>query len=116
MYDTIYFNGVMCARLCNFVRNDNRCRNSVISQTINKSNGAIVVSGHTDDIPINTPRYPSNWELSSSRATSIVRAVIVFNVSPARLSIEGHADTVPLESNKTASGRAKNRRVEINIM
>jgi len=87
-----------------------------ISQTINKSNGNVMVSGHTDNIPINTPRYPSNWELSSARATSIVRAMIAFNVDPFRLSVEGRADTQSLEKNSTSAGRAKNRRVEINIM
>lgn len=89
---------------------------SKISHTINKSDGKLVVSGHTDTIPINTPRFPSNWELSTARSTSVVRAMLDSDVDSQRMAVEGYADTQPLADNNTVAGRAKNRRVEINIM
>ncbi|WP_372999088.1 flagellar motor protein MotB [Marinobacter sp.] len=73
----------------------------------------IKVTGHTDAVPINTPKYPSNWELSSARAATVVRYFITRGVSPERLSAVGFAGTRPLESNETSQGRARNRRVEL---
>jgi chemotaxis protein MotB len=73
----------------------------------------IVVGGHTDDAPIRTARFPSNWELSSARAVAGVRFLIdVGAVEPARVSAQGFADTQPLVANDTPEGRAKNRRIE----
>lgn len=77
--------------------------------------GAISVEGHTDSVPIDTPRFPSNWELSSGRATAILRYLIDAGVDASRLRAVGYADTRPLESNDTADGRAANRRVEVII-
>lgn len=73
----------------------------------------ITVAGHTDNIPISTPRYPSNWELSAVRASDVVRFLISQGVNPGLLSAEGRAEFAPIADNKTAKGRAKNRRVEI---
>lgn len=87
-----------------------------ISFLVKSTPGDIIVSGHTDNIPIYTYLFRSNWELSSSRAVSVLKSIIkAQNIKASRLSVQGHADTVPLESNKTATGRAKNRRVEIKI-
>ncbi|MDR2688729.1 MAG: flagellar motor protein MotD [Azoarcus sp.] len=75
----------------------------------------VMVEGHTDNIPINTYRFPSNWELSASRASSVVRLFIDAGVAPARLTAAGYADQRPVDSNATEIGRARNRRVAIMI-
>ncbi|HYU46607.1 MAG TPA: flagellar motor protein MotB [Terriglobales bacterium] len=75
------------------------------------------IEGHTDDIPIHTARFSSNWELSSSRATEIVRLLIVRDgFAPNRLSAAGYAEYHPLASNGSAEGRGMNRRVDIVIL
>ena len=73
----------------------------------------ILVEGHTDDRPINTERFPSNWELSASRASSVVRYLTMAGLDPARMSATGYADTRPLAENASEQGRASNRRVEL---
>jgi chemotaxis protein MotB len=75
------------------------------------------IGGHTDSIPINTPRYPSNWELSCARATAVMRYLIdEEGVDPAILSAIGHGPHQPVAANDTSEGRAMNRRVEIEII
>ncbi len=82
---------------------------------------AIEIEGHTDDIPINTPRFPSNWELSAMRATQVVRLLVSQGMEPIRLKASGYADTEPKAPNKDAEGnpvpdnQALNRRVVIRI-
>jgi chemotaxis protein MotB len=73
----------------------------------------IMVEGHTDSNPINTLRFPSNWELSSARASSVVRLFIESGVAPGRLTAAGYADQRPIDDNDTEAGRARNRRVAI---
>jgi len=73
----------------------------------------IDVEGNTDDVPIQSSQFPSNWELSTARASTVVRFLIGHGVSPARLTATGNADQRPQASNETAAGRAQNRRVEI---
>ncbi len=73
----------------------------------------VVVEGFTDSQPISSGQYPSNWELSSARASSIVRAFLVTHVAPNRLTASGRAYLDPVASNDTAAGRQLNRRVEI---
>jgi chemotaxis protein MotB len=73
----------------------------------------ITVEGHTDNVPISSSEFPSNWELSTDRATTVVRYLIAKGVNRERLGAVGYADLHPLASNATAAGRAKNRRVEI---
>lgn len=86
---------------------------SIIAHTTN----LIRVEGHTDDLPINTPRYPSNWELSTSRATTVVRYLIENDrIDPARISAAGYADSRPLVPNDSESNRQFNRRVDIVIV
>ncbi|MBP6381560.1 MAG: OmpA family protein [Pseudomonadales bacterium] len=78
--------------------------------------GAVAVQGHTDDVPIGTARFRSNWELSSARAVSVAEPLLEGAVlDPRRLSVTGFADTRPLAGNDTPEGRARNRRVEIVI-
>lgn len=75
------------------------------------------ISGHTDNIPINTPRYPSNWELSCARATSLMRYLVdEQGVESGILSAIGYGPHQPIASNDTPEGRAMNRRVEIEII
>jgi chemotaxis protein MotB len=73
----------------------------------------IVVEGHTDDLPIATSQYASNWELSTARAAAVVRWLIGRGLASKRFSAAGYADLRPLASNGTAAGRARNRRVEV---
>jgi chemotaxis protein MotB len=73
----------------------------------------IVVEGNTDDQPISSSRYPTNWELSAARATAVVRFFIRDHIAPGRLAASGYGAMHPLTSNATAAGRARNRRVEI---
>ncbi len=71
------------------------------------------VEGHTDNVPIHTEKYPSNWELSTARAARIVRYFISRGIPPERLSAMGFAHYRPIADNNTPEGRAQNRRVEI---
>ncbi len=72
----------------------------------------ISIQGHTDDSPISTLQFPTNWELSSARATAILRYFIDKNVEPKRLTATGYGEIFPIASNQTEMGRATNRRVE----
>ena len=81
------------------------------------TDGRIAVAGHTDNVPISTPRYRSNWELSTSRATSVVHELLGPGDMPSeRFVLEGYADTRPLVPNDTSANRAQNRRVEIIVL
>jgi len=88
---------------------------------IDFSNYQIEVQGHTDDSPVATATFPSNWELSAMRATNVVRRLIEFGVRPARLSALGLAETAPKVPNRDAAGnaipsnQAQNRRIVIRI-
>lgn len=81
--------------------------------TLASNRHRILVEGHTDDRPIRTERFPSNWELSASRASSVVRYLQLSGIDAARMSATGFADTRPLGDNANESGRASNRRVEL---
>lgn len=85
-----------------------------ISKAVGQASGRVVVAGHTDDIPISTEWYRSNWELSASRAVTVAHGILsTGQVNEKRLVIEGHADSQLLFPNTSAANRAKNRRVEI---
>jgi chemotaxis protein MotB len=71
------------------------------------------IAGHTDNVPIRTRRFPSNWELSAKRAVNVTRYLIEQGMKKDRLSAAGYADTQPVASNRTAEGRQQNRRIEI---
>ncbi len=73
----------------------------------------ISVEGHSDDLPIATERFPSNWELSSYRATTVARYLITLGVPSERLSVSGYSDTRPRALNDTPENRARNRRVTL---
>ena len=72
----------------------------------------IDIKGYTDNQPITTHRFPSNWELSAVRATTVLRFFIDEGVDPRRMSATGYSDLFPIASNETEEGRAQNRRVE----
>jgi chemotaxis protein MotB len=76
----------------------------------------VAVAGHTDDVPINTARFPSNWELSAIRAVNVARFMISNGVDPQRVSIEGYSAYRPLYANTTSDNRHANRRVEITLI
>ena len=85
-----------------------------ITAVVNGSEGTVTVAGHTDNIPIKSGLYRSNWELSAARAVTIAQTLLTDgSVDENRLVINGHADTVPLVDNDTPENRAQNRRVEI---
>jgi len=75
----------------------------------------IRVEGHTDDLPIHTVQYPSNWELSSARALNVVKYFVDQGSNPSKLSAVGYGEFRPLVPNSSEEGRAENRRVEIFI-
>ncbi len=75
----------------------------------------VQVEGFTDDVPINTPAYPSNWELSAARAASVVHLFMKYDVRPDRMMAIGYGEYRPIADNETAEGRARNRRVVIVI-
>src|SRR3954470_4311891 len=78
-----------------------------------QSSRAVDIEGHTDSMPIHGSVYPSNWELSTARASAVVRALIAMGLAPERLTAEGRACLDPSATNATEQGRARNRRVEI---
>ena len=87
-----------------------------IADVLAEKPGMLTIEGHTDDIPIRTARFRSNWDLSAARASSVANALLEKEVlDPARLSVQGYAETRPRADNATAEGRALNRRVEIII-
>ncbi|MCL2845317.1 MAG: flagellar motor protein MotB [Chitinivibrionia bacterium] len=73
------------------------------------------VEGHTDNVPIRTARFPSNWELSAARAVAVLRYLYQNGVAPSRLSAVGYGEFRPVASNATEAGRRENRRIEVYI-
>ena len=84
-----------------------------IAHVLASTDFPITIEGHTDNVPINTLQFPSNWELSAVRATTVLRLFADSGVIPDRLTAIGYADTRPVEPNLLADGRARNRRVTI---
>ncbi|CAN0603541.1 unnamed protein product, partial [Ectocarpus sp. 12 AP-2014] len=84
-----------------------------IGTALRSEPGQIIVAGHSDNIPIRTVRFPSNWHLSLARASSVAKILTGYLSDPGRLSVDGRADNEPIASNDTAQGRAENRRIEI---
>jgi len=75
------------------------------------------IEGHTDNIPIHTARFDSNWELSTARATEVIKLFISqFGVKPDRLSASGYGEYYPIAANDTPEGRAQNRRVDVVLL
>jgi chemotaxis protein MotB len=90
---------------------------NVLGKSLAKIPNYIRVEGHTDSVPIRTPQFPSNWELSTARATTIVRYLLThFRFNPQRLSATGYAEFHPVAPNTTAEGRLQIRRVDMVIL
>lgn len=89
----------------------------LIADQLRNINNAIRIEGHTDNMPINTAKFPSNWELSTARAISVVRYLVEkHNLSPQQLSALGFGEFRPIADNSTDQGRAANRRVDIVVL
>lgn len=86
-----------------------------IADVLAQTDFPITIEGHTDNMPINTPQFPSNWELSAVRATTVLRLFNEGGVGGERLTAIGYGETRPVETNTTQEGRARNRRVSILI-
>ncbi len=85
-----------------------------IAAALQTTKGQIIISGHTDNVPISSGRFASNLELSAARATKVAQVLLSKgHIDPRRLSVAGFGEYHPVESNDTAQGREKNRRVEI---
>ena len=87
-----------------------------IAQLLAEDSHEVQVEGHTDSLPISNSVFPSNWELSAARASSVVRLFIDSGMAPKRLTAVGHAANVPIALNDTPEGRNRNRRVAVTIM
>jgi chemotaxis protein MotB len=87
-----------------------------VAQILGQGDQNIEVEGFTDDTPIRNARFPSNWELSSARASSVVRLFIEHGVAASRLTAVGSAANRPVAPNETAEGRARNRRVTVTVL
>ncbi len=86
-----------------------------VADVLADSDFPITIEGHTDNVPIATAQFPSNWELSAMRATTVLRLFNDAGVGAERLTAIGYGETRPVETNTTAEGRARNRRVSILI-
>jgi chemotaxis protein MotB len=98
------------------VRGDASALLDALADTLGNSGALIRVEGHTDATPISTSRYPSNWELSSARASTVLARLTSRGVAPSRLSVAGYASERPVADNGTAAGRALNRRVDLVVL
>jgi chemotaxis protein MotB len=87
-----------------------------VAQVLATTPDPVQVEGHTDNLPIASTQFPSNWELASARASSVVRLFVASGVEASRLTASGYADNRPVESNDTPEGRARNRRVTLMII
>lgn len=87
-----------------------------IAESLNQLKGQVMITGHSDNQPIKSIRYPSNWHLSKARAEAVAAVIKETLSSPDRILIEGKSDIEPVDSNSTKEGRAKNRRVVITLL
>lgn len=87
-----------------------------LANSINLVEGQVVIEGHTDNVPVNSKSYKSNWELSAARAFSVIHALGDHGVKPSRLAAWGFGDTRPVAPNDTEMHRAQNRRIEVVIL
>jgi chemotaxis protein MotB len=87
---------------------------NTIAEVMTQYNNPMRLEGHTDNIPISTAQFPSNWELSTARATNGLKYLLKnFDVDPNKISATGYAEFRPLTDNETSEGRARNRRVDL---
>lgn len=99
------------------IKNEAKYIIEMISDVIKESDKSIRVEGHTDNVPINTGRFPSNWELSTTRAVNVVKYIIELkDIEPWRISAAGYGEYHPIDTNDTSEGKQRNRRVDIVIL
>lgn len=98
------------------LRADGTAALDVLAQVLRELPNKISIEGHTDDVPISSGRFPSNWELSTARSSVVLRHLVDHGMDPERLVAGGYAEQRPLESNATPEGRARNRRVDIAVL
>jgi chemotaxis protein MotB len=90
---------------------------SKLAEALRGVSNPMRIEGHTDSVPIHTARFRSNWELSAARAITMMELLSSrFEIPSSRLAIVGYADTVPVETNDTPEGRARNRRVDLVLL
>ncbi|WP_353684490.1 OmpA family protein [Thermodesulfovibrio sp. 3907-1M] len=87
-----------------------------IAEKLKEIPGKVAIEGHTDNVPISSSIYKSNWELSAARASSVLHFLLQKGLNPDRFMIAGYGEYRPVASNDTEEGRAKNRRVELIIL
>ena len=88
----------------------------LIAPIVRKLPNRIAVEGHTDNVPITTAQFPSNWELSQARATSVLQQMLVDGLEPTRLNLSAYGEYKPIDTNASDVGRARNRRVAIVVL
>jgi chemotaxis protein MotB len=99
------------------IQDDGRIALQLIADEVAERHVRLRVEGHTDNAPIRTARFPSNWELSTARATSVVAFLVdTKKIDPTRLSAAGYGQYHPIAENDTVDGRAQNRRVDIVVV
>jgi chemotaxis protein MotB len=90
---------------------------TALGKSLTKIPNHIRIEGHTDSVPINTSQFPSNWELSTARATSIVRFLLAYHsLNPSKISATGYGEFRPIAPNKSVDGRMQNRRVDVVVL
>jgi chemotaxis protein MotB len=89
---------------------------NTIAESVKTASASIRIEGHTDSTPISNAKFPSNWELSTARAASVLVRLTEKGIAPERLSAAGYAGFQPVADNATAEGRAQNRRVDVVII
>jgi chemotaxis protein MotB len=88
-----------------------------LARSLRELDSALLIEGHTDNVPIHTPRFSSNWELSTARATAVVRWLVEDGaLPPERLSVAGYGEYRPRVPNESPQARARNRRVDIVVL
>jgi chemotaxis protein MotB len=89
---------------------------TAIGDVITRLPNAVTVAGHTDNVPISSGRFRSNWDLSAARAASVAHELLANGIDPQRILVSGHADTQPRAPNDTPENRARNRRIDITLL
>lgn len=99
------------------IKNEAKYIIEMISDVIKQSGKSIRVEGHTDNVPIRTEKFPSNWELSTSRAVNVLKYIIELNdIEPHTISAAGYGEYRPIDTNDTPEGKQRNRRVDIVVL
>lgn len=113
---TVLSDAVLFAPASGSIEKDGFAMLDVVVAALKLIPNDVVIEGHTDSRPISTDKFPSNWELSTARATSVLRYFAAAGVPADRLAAVGYGETHPVADNTTPEGQARNRRVEIVIL